>query len=1641
MKQDPPDMNQQGVQESANQGAASPGQGGAVWHGGRWKPALGVLLVLLVMLFGWKMGWFGPTPMAEAGEISITALQQDELGADPETAFLLRAQNPISAGAVKEHLKMVPEFAYDLEKNDGGREYKIIPEEKLEANTIYRLAFDPSGEQNEAFSWAFQTRGGFRITGTLPADESSGVPLNTGIEFEFSHEEFELAAAQDYFNISPQVDGKFEKHKNTLVFVPKSLQPRTVYTVTLKKGLPLIGGKESLQEDNIVKFETALDPDEPKPAFSFDLDYRSAEYSSLEAPSFAVFYNTSGSVPDLHIDLYRFHGHGAFIASIEKLDQLPGWSYWARAAYLQDVTKLSKVAGYDTRFQDVDEYSHYVNLPTPLAAGYYLAEFQAGDSVRQVWFQVSDLAVYRGLNAKNTLLWANDLKTGAAVSDMKLFLGDQELALEQKSPGLALTREDLYDSGESYALLKAGQSEIVLPLGQDDNRFMNLSTEAQNYWKYLYLDRETFQPGDPLNYWGVLATRQGRSGEVGEVTVELSSARDFYYYPPGEETPLLTSTAAIQGQTFSGQIKLPILKPGYYYLRIKDQETVILTRGFLVATYQKPSYQLTLASQKQAVFVGDKIDLTAATRFFEGTPVPGIKLNYYAGDKSGQVVTDSKGEARISLIGEVPADSYEPINYQYFSFNASLPEAGSIEAATGVLVFASNYYLTGEATANGTQLTLKTQVRGVDPDAADSGGGFEQEDFITGPVSGVKIMGALYEEIWTKTERGQRYDFISKKVVKVYDYERSEKKVSDFSLTSDGSGKAVYQGNIEEGKNYIAELKSADPQGRAARTRVYINRFDDSDYKYYYLKTPEMGQEYLPGQEVVLTLMENSHPLSVGSGKVLYIRGQAQVDHFEVSGQEEYRFSFTEEDIPNTNVQAVYFDGRIYQTAEEYSVPFAYKSRELKVSIQTDKKEYRPGDKVRLEVKVTDSAQRPVKNAALNLNLVDEAIYMLGEQDVDFPYTLYKDFVRMMLDNWKSHYRPMPGGGAEQGGEGGGERKNFRDTVLFSSLETDSDGRAAAEFVLPDNLTSWRVTYHVLASDFRAASGKEKILVRLPFFIDVNAASTYLDGDRPTVIMRAYGTGLSTGQKVDYTVALTDPQGKTTNFAAAGLAFEPLDQQLTKLEPGDYSLKVAASSGKLKDSLIRKFSVVSSLQERTVSHYVLLKDGLVLQGGTQEPTHLVFTDYEKSKYLEGLYRLIWMDGGRLEQKLAGQEASQLLTEYFPEEAALVPLQAVAPVAEFQRPDGGMAILPYASSDLELSVLVACGFADRVDERALRGYLRLKLDEEGQDRSLALLGLAALDEPVLNAIRQELNGPGVSDQSRVNLAMGLLEIGDGAEASRVFRDIVNRYGEDLGGTLRIKVGKDQDDIVLATTRAGLLAARINQPEKIKLYQYLLENPGQDLVNDLEQVQMLRPLLSQMQPGEVSFSYSLDGKKISKRLSGGESFGLTVLPRTLSTLNFTEVQGQVGVSSTYSQTFSGGGIQPSGDLKISRQYQVNAATKTSWKRSDLVKVIIYFEVGSKAPGGIYEVVDILPAGLTYVSRPYDYGIDEGAFNWWSFPSEVKGNKLVFTVGKTSGTITYYARVSAPGEYVGSAPLISSVTSPAVFAQGIPERITIQ
>lgn len=1598
------------------------------------------LAVALLLVFGMSIYLNRSTPIvteALADELRLKATKEDSAGVDLDTEFVLSGESLLDVEKIRKNLTVEPSINFSVKRPAGkNNQVLIVPKDPLEPNKIYKFTLDSITPN--PLKWAFQTKGEFRIVSTLPRNQSSGVPVDTGIEITFSHLNFENLP--EYFSISPETPGSFEVHKKTAVFIPDRLEPETLYTVTIKKGLPLAGSSQVLEEDVTFQFETQAEPT----SYSFRFFKTNSEFSTKDRPllQFNFFSWGDKALPhEIEFTVYNYKSAEDFIKAQQERETIPIWAYRSREIYIEDTSKLQQVARFLAPVMEYD-YSTFVEFPEPLPAGYYLAEINFDDLKSQTWFQVTDLSLYSAVDKENTYIWVNNLQDGSPASGAKVELyGSDEAAVTDASGLVRLATPQDTSTGIYGVVSKDGlEAVITVPTWHQWDSTWEKSREfAMGYWKYLYLDRSLYKPDDTVYFWGILKPRTEDAGVIDKVTAVLSTGGWR------ENSDIESIEVKLDDFSFTGSMKLPNLTPGYYDLEIRVGDKTVDSAGFEVQTYSKPAYNIEVKPSKKAVYIGDKVDFEIKASFFEGTPAAFLPIQTHI-DGPGQntVTTDEEGNAILSYVPVFSKEVFSSILYKRLFLTAKLPEAGEITAESLVRVLNNDIDIDVSNKVEGNTATLEIQLDKLTVDKVNSGQyePWDRDAYKDGPVGNHPVKIEVFREVWERREEGKYYDFINKKVETRYYYEYKKLPYSEAQVTTNSAGKAVYSFPVEDRQSYLVRISAQDFRGNpAVRERQVLGPgfYREYNYKWYNLEGKTV---YKAGEEVNLVMKENELQLPTRAQGYLFLMSRKGIQKAYVQDSPEFKTVFDEELIPNFWIRGIYFDGKNYHETYDSLVTYDYGERALKIDIKTDKDEYRPQETVNVEVKVTDKQGKPVK-AVVNLNLVDEALYALQDQHVDILRAIYSDtFDSGIKTSFYTHEIPdMPPGGAEHGGEGGSERKDFRDAVLFKTLTTDNKGKAQISFKVPDNLTTWRLTCQAVTKDLWAATKTAPVVVKLPFFVDMVVNDTYLSQDRPLIPLRAFGDQLKAGTSVTYEVAL-EKEGKTIKDTIPGKAFTMTFWQLPPLESGKYSITVTGKTPDgLKDRLTLSFKVVDSFLSKRQVDFRLLEENLKIKGSEDTLTSLTFTDYQRSQYLNSLLQLQWAQGSRIDQKIAWIMGGKLLDEYFPGTVLNDIESGEIDFLKYQTAEGGIALLPYSSAELELSAKLAALLDDAFDKAALADYLFKVAGDprETRERSImAFYGLAALGEPVLTELKLLSQQENLTAIEKLYLALAFVEAGDEPSAAGLIKSLIKEKGEDLGHQMRIKVGQDQDDILQATALAAVAASGLNLEEQSKLYAYVLENSRKDILLYIEQLLFLNNALTRLPEKPVSFSYSLEGRQERVTLKPGETYRLILTQEKLETLKFGDIEGQVGVTAVYDAAFDPSLESSSDEVKLSKSYGADGITKNTFDAHDIITITLSYEFGPTAPDGPYIITDFLPAGLKIIKRPYYHGVKQNA----AYPLLIDGQKVTFGVyEKKSWSITYYARVINPGEFKAEPAIIQNLKSGKIYSITKEERIQIK
>lgn len=941
--------------------------------------------------------------------------KSDSLGVASDSAYILKSRDAADMQKLAEMVRFDPPIEYSKEKV-GDQEIRLKPNSPLPINSSIKISLaENDSSPNEEYAWAYQVKDNFKVLHTLPRDAGETVPLETGIEVTFSHDNFKNY--EKYFEINPPVDGRFEKHGRTLVYVPVSpLLPETIYTVTVKQGLPVENSEDKLTENHVFSFETKSAEDDRN---GWRGVYgRMIETTTSHPPLIQIY---SGNAPEkVRAELFRFTSWREYLKSIQEKNKLPWWSV-SRENFTIDTKPLSRIGEYDLSARNNKEFMEF---PQVLPRGFYLAQLDSEGKKIQIWIQVSDIAAYYNFTETDTIFWVNSTSGQKPIKEasVEMIGGQGSFATDKKGVVAFKTAKEIIDQskGENrnssiYYKIEKGDDALILPVSaQSRHYWWSGSPHTDDYWSYLYTDRPRYLPDDTIKIWGLLKPR--KNGEASnKITVNLYKEGyvDYYYQPV--KTKSLELDLSETG-FYEGEIKLENLRPDYYTLELVSEGKVIRTKYITIKAYEKPAFELSVAPERKAFFAGEDVKVKIKSNFFEGTPVPYFKLKLKSEQGEKIISTDENGEAEV-IYNKPYSDCNKRYrcwpSYERITVSPENSELAEISGEASVRVYGSKVAVKSEVKypqAGLAEVRLKTSH--VDIEKINEN--YENPDNVDGGTyGGAKISGEITKVTYVKTETGTSYDFINKKTYKNYSYTRKEEKIRDFSGIADSHGSYVLSQAVNPETSYRVDYRVYDEDGHYDLQTDYLYYYDGRDIAEYsrwennYYALNLNKEKYSLGDEVVVSFKNNDSLMPEGENRYLFLQLKNGLQEYEVADRGEYRFSFSENDIPDVDLNGVYFNGVTYiEVGGGYwgdSAVYDFDDRELEIKLSTDKAEYDPGQEVVMDIEVQDKKGAPTKSV-VNVNLVDEAYYSLFEDVANPLESLYLPVASGSLFSGKTHY-------------------------------------------------------------------------------------------------------------------------------------------------------------------------------------------------------------------------------------------------------------------------------------------------------------------------------------------------------------------------------------------------------------------------------------------------------------------------------------------------------------------------------------------------------------------------------------------------------------------------------------------------------------
>jgi len=988
------------------------------------KYVVGGVLVLAIGFMLYKV--FQQEKIA-ISEFTLTASASDAAGISPDATFVLNSTVDLDEDVIKEYLTVEPKVEFKINKT-GTNTFEIKPKDKLPENRVLALIIKAGPIADKTFSWAYQVKAPFQVTGILPRDLATAVPLNSGIEITLNREG--LKNPEGSFEISPSVPGRIEMHRNILVFVPtKEFQPKSVYTITLRKGLKIDGSDDTLAEDSIFRFETGSEDYGYNKPFSFNKTLW--EFKPDSEPAFEV-YSYGAPVQNLAAKAYRFDNLNDFLNAY-KSSVLPenGWSQYNRYK-VNEVSENKKLFEGTVSVEDQLNVK-FIRIPQKVGEGYYLFDVLVNGQHEQTWFQVTPMANYSAVSGKNSLVWVRSLAGGTPITNADVSFGGKKIG-KTNSDGVAQfdTPDELIRKADDYSYygvqpvyfytVNVNGKEVAIPIEERYGGFSKVSRPDQ-WWSYLSVDKTIYQPDDSLKFWGIAKQRAGSDIKGEEIVMQLTEP--VFGASPDNLTVYAQTKAAISDfYTVTGELKFSGLRPGTYQLSIKRGSEIIITQSITIEAYIKPAYRLILTPNKNVIFAGDSVSFNVKGEFFDGTPVSNAQLKYqtyYDGQKTGTLKLNTEGQGSFTIGTSYLESRYYWPQYMSVTVMPAISEEGEIANSASILVFGPQMNLESEQSVNNQAYKTKLKLKSIVLDKIQNGEPFwVSQNYLGDPVANYSVNAEVIQITYVRSEIGTGYDPINKTTYPIYNYNSVEKSIRKADLTTNGNGEATIEQPLEKEKSYRIIFTARDRAGRLVKIQNFTYGGTLFPFNYYDTSGINLANQlqnkndYKISDKIALQVQDNSgNALSPSSKNFLYLRVVGGAISYQIGDGPDYNDTFQDKDIPNVSIVGVWFNGNRFHDTWPVNISYDSNERKLAINVRKDKDRYKPGDEVKLSIEVKDSNGRP-KQAEVNVSGLDEAAFSLNPEEQDITNDLYRDVYSSLLTR-SSHLTPL-----QSGAEGGG---------------------------------------------------------------------------------------------------------------------------------------------------------------------------------------------------------------------------------------------------------------------------------------------------------------------------------------------------------------------------------------------------------------------------------------------------------------------------------------------------------------------------------------------------------------------------------------------------------------------------------------------
>ncbi len=776
--------------------------------------------------------------------------------------------------------------------------------------------------------------------------------------------------------------------------------------------------------------------------------------------------------------------------------------------------------------------------------------------------QVTNLGITAKFSPDNNLIWVTNLKDATPVADAYVEIrNDSNKVLWQgatnakgtvTTPGwgkLGLTSTE--SSGENDEVWDYGgrQPRLWVIVKKDGDVAFSSSqwNEGIEPWSFninyewnpkfeslegeLFTDRGLYKAGEGVNFKGILRTRREGNWRIPKdvplrLTVKNSRNEDI----------LVTEPKLSRFGSFVDSVTLKPSAPlGYYNATVQAKQTVkgkdrwilVASESFRVEAFRPAEFETDVRIQNKSCIIGDTLGGLISARYLFGAALKNAPITwrvsispsgwepegfegyyfgpmhwlsrYYGGDhrflSSADSVLDDQGVLKVSS----PLRVSEIQGTQSLLLEADVvsPSRQVISGRSSITLHGGEFYIgiAPSSTFTKTDSLLPYKVIAITPEGK----------YVPNVPLSLKIERRFWRSI-RKAETGGRYIWESQVVDSTVDAGT----VTTMTSPLEGAFRPKEPGF------YYFEITGTDSRKNSIVSNAYFyvsgsqyvawERSNDDRIELIANKT-----EYKPG-ETASIIVKSPYEQATA---LVSIEREGIISHYTaqlVGSAPQIDIPILREHLPNVFVSVVLLQGRVEAAAITkeadigrpsfkigyINLPVSSNTKLLNVSVEMDKKEYRPADLATVTITTKNAEGKPV-SADVALSVADLGILNLINYRLPNPYALFyrqrglavtttETRIHLIQQrNYDEKGEDTGGGGGEEAAsamDAEGVRKDFRPSAYWNpSVLTNASGRATVSFKLPDNLTSFEAMAVAQTMESEFGYGENSFKVNKPLLL------------------------------------------------------------------------------------------------------------------------------------------------------------------------------------------------------------------------------------------------------------------------------------------------------------------------------------------------------------------------------------------------------------------------------------------------------------------------------------------------------------------------------------------------------------------------------